>query len=314
MTKVIEPNLRIRQRIFGAIMTAWLGIPAVTTGGVAIATGSIETGLSVAAAPLLVLTITTMAIALGVTDKPTARIPVTMDPRSVRRMLERLVSIATKGLKSEDRFDAQRDIDDGIRQMTALLGKDPWIPVEGHKRIEAPVHMVMRAERISSCMLLGDWSEKRLGHDAEEYAELLASCLPSMVAVIRDFGLDPRNLVPAMTRLPGQDLGNPVPLPQLAAPVRSLADQWLNGDNTGVPEMERILADGAATRDLRSLEADWARARATSDPEDVDAVDASFKVGVDRISATLSEAIGLRARKDRDQLSTNVRYLDTKHA
>lgn len=310
---ITDPNRSLRHRIISGTIATWLGAPAVTAAITAFTTNSLETIALNAAGPFLPMTLVTLCVVLNITDVPTARLPSTMDPKSVRRMMDRIVSIATRGLRSQERFDAQRDIDRGMEQMTALLGKDPWITIEDHVRTDAPVHMLMRAERISGAMMLAEWSQKRLGHDQNEYAELLARCLPSMVAIIRDFGLDPRNLVPGTARLPGQDLSSPVPLPLLAAPVRNLADEWLNGDNTGVPEMERILADGAATRDLRSLEADWARARATSEPEDVDAVDASFRVGVDRISATLSEAIGLRARKDRDQLSTNVRYLDAKH-
>jgi len=309
-----NPNKTLRDRIVWGAMSAWFGIPAAVAGTTALATGNLEIGVITGMGPLVGISVIVMATIMTISHDPTIRAPATIDPVSVKRMMERLVSMATRGLRSEERHDAQRDVDRGIEQMTILLGKDPWIAVEDENPAEAPEHMEMRAERISQSMDLAEWSASRIGHDRKEYVGSLAGCLAAMVAIIRDFGLDPRGMVPGTRRLPGQDLGAPVPLPLLAAPVRTLADEWLNGDNAGVPEMERIVADTAATRELKALEADWARARATSEPENVDAVDASFRIGVDRISATLSEAITLRARKDRDQLSTNVRYLDAKHA
>lgn len=317
MSLPTDPNERRHHRKDQALLLTWA---AVVLGGlvnsyvgdytfvgyVACLVGCFVLGL------FAVLVVGAMIGVLG--DPPTRRIPAHMDPSSVSRMIERLRSISSIGLPARDRHDAQRDIDDGCSQLEAMFGKQPWIAVDKQPADQVPEHMALRSERIGQATDLGRWAADPKGRDRTDYAKHLATVLPTLVAVARDFGLDPRTLDPGTRRLPGQTLDDPVPLPELAAPVRALAREWLEGDNATVPTLERITADTAATGELDALEAAWAQARASNPPEEIDTVDASFRRGVDRISAALSDAIALRARSDRDVLDTNVRFLDSKHA
>lgn len=245
---------------------------------------------------------------------PTMRPELGTDMQAMNAMLTRLRDISRDGLPVSERQEAQSEIERAAVLLEQLLGSEPWVAVREFAAKEPKEHMRLRSESINDHIELGEWAARPNGTENRPYRRHLASILPTLVAVMRDFGLDPGTFAPVAKRLPGQDLGTPVSLPLLAAPVRTLANEWLTGDNASVPMLERITADAAAGRELDALEAAWANARVSSAPEDVDEVDAQFLKGVDRISATLSEAVALRARKDRDVLSTNVRYLDAKLA
>lgn len=243
----------------------------------------------------------------------TSALPAGCDPQALSRMLERLVSISRKGLSASDRMTAQREIDAGAEQIEHLFGKEAWVVANGLAANPVPDQMSIRSETIASCHRLGTLAARKHGTSTAYFQSLLAWILPTLVAVIRDFGLDPRSFAPSSRRLPGQDLGTPVAVPLLAARAHTLANEWLDGDNASVPMLDRIEADKAATTELDALETAWSQARSTTAEEDVDDVDASFQRGIDRLSAKLSETISLRSKIDRDALETNVRYLDAKH-
>jgi hypothetical protein len=244
----------------------------------------------------------------------TSALPAGSDPQALSRMLGRLVSISRKGLPAGDRMAAQREIDAGSEQIEHLFGKEAWVVANELAANPVPDQMSIRSETIASSEMLGRLAARKHGTSPAYFKTLLAWILPTIVAVIRDFGLDPKGFAPSSRRLPGQDLGTPVSVPLLASRARALACEWLDGDNAGVPMLDRIEADKAATVELDSLESAWSQARSTTPEQNVDEVDASFQRGIDRLSAKLSETIALRSKADRDALETNVRYLDAKHA
>lgn len=248
-----------------------------------------------------------------VSEMPTRSLPTGTDRRSFTIMVERLASISRSGLSPAERLHAQREIDAADEQLRHMLGKETWVSVAGLPSKPAEPNMRLRSEALSSNTEITRWSAAK--HGVFEYGlrTRLALLLPTIVAVIRDFGLDPKGFAPSTRRLPGQDLDHPTAIPLMAAPARTLAAEWLDGDNGSVPTVDRMDADKAATTELDALESAWAQARTTADAAQVDDVDASFQRGLDRISARLSAAIMLRARTDRDVLETNVRYLDVKH-
>lgn len=253
------------------------------------------------------------AAATFAAEAPTLALPKGFDRGSFPRMLDRLASISMNGLPPSERIAAQRDIDAGDEHLRHMLGKEAWVSVSGKNGEPVPETMRMRSEAITSRAMLAKWSSSKHGVFEAGFRNELAGILPTIVAIIRDFGLEPRGFAPSSRRLPGQDLGAPTAVPLLAAPARTLAAEWLNGDNGSVPMLDRIEADKAATTELDALESAWVQARSTTPPEEVDGVDASFQRGIGRLCATLSETIALRARTDRDVLETNVRYLDVKH-
>jgi hypothetical protein len=310
---VKDLNQRRFDRIIGGGFALWILIPVLNMATAMLPGFSYDgalgrsVGVFIMGAFMLMLTVSNMD------STPTRRLPDGFERRSLSIMLDRLIAIASKGLPAGERRTAQQEIDAGAEQLTLMLGKNPWVAIKGHDKHAAEEHMDQRADDLRRYSHIGKKAEKIHGTGTREFTENLSVVLTTMVAVIRDFGLDPRNLAPGNRRLPGQNLGDPVPLPRLAAPVRTLAEDWLKGDNASVPPLERITADTAATTELAALETAWANARSSAEPEDVDAVDESFGRGVDRISAALSDAIALRARTDRDALDVNVRYLDAKH-
>lgn len=252
-------------------------------------------------------------VVTAVEDKRTLAAPEGFDTSSFGRMLERLRTISRDGLSAADRIAAQRDVDAGSEHVHHILGKEPWVAVANLESKPASDQMRMRSDTMEEAARLGRFAGAKHGISAEIFRQELAAILPTIVAIVRDFGLEPRGFAPNSRRLPGQDLGTPTAVPLLAAPARTLAAEWLNGDNGSVPMLDRLEADKAATTELDALESAWAQARSTTPPEEVDGVDASFQRGIGRLCATLSETIALRARTDRDVLETNVRYLDVKH-
>lgn len=274
-------------------------------------------GFAVFAMGLIGSIVAALPVSFGIVtaaeDKRTLTLPEGFDASSFARMLERLRTISRDGLSAADRIPAQRDVDAGSDHIQHILGKEPWVAVANLQSKPASQQMRMRSDAMEEAARLGRFAGAKHGVSPEIFRQELAAILPTIVAIIQDFGLEPRGFAPSSRRLPGQDLGNPTAVPLLAAPARTLAAEWLNGDNGSVPMLDRLEADKAATTELDALESAWAQARSTTPPEEVDDVDASFQRGIGRLCATLSETIALRARTDRDVLETNVRYLDLKH-
>jgi hypothetical protein len=314
MSRVEDPNAKRADRMMGGLAASALALPPTLGVGMYMAGAH---GLAIGFVTLVVVMAEGMLgsmFANAMTCVPTMRPAIGTDMQAMSTMLKRLRDVSRHGLPASERHEAQSEIGRASELLEQMLGCEPWVAVREFTAQEPKEHMRLRSEYINDHVEIGEWAARPNGTEDRPFRRHLASILPTLVAVMRDFGLDPGTFAPEARRLPGQDLGTPISLPMLAAPVRTLANEWLTGDNASVPMLERITADAAAGRELDALEAAWANARVSSAPEDVDEVDAQFLKGVDRISATLSEAVALRARRDRDVLSTNVRYLDAKLA
>lgn len=251
--------------------------------------------------------------AVVVTDEHTLAPPKGFDTSSFDRMMHVLASMARNGLPASDRPEVQKAVQAGSDQIGYMLGKEPWVAAHGNQTGPIESHMRLRSEVLESAVTLRRYTMMRGGVHPPALRKELALILPTIVSVIRDFGLDPVGFAPVERRLPGQEIGDPSPVPMLSSHARRLADEWMGGNNASVPDLMRLEADKAATTELDELEGSWAQARSTTPSDRVDEIDASFRRGVDSISARLSETIALRARSDRDLLETNVRYLDAKH-
>lgn len=248
-----------------------------------------------------------------VTDKNTLAPPKGFDTSSFDRMMHVLASISRNGLPASDRNDVQKAVQAGSDQIGYMLGREPWVAAHGNQVGPVQEHMRLRSEDLEAAVKVRRYTRMRGGVYPPALRKELALILPTIVSVIRDFGLDPVGFASNGRRLPGQEISDPQPVPTLSSHARRLADEWLTGDNASVPALMRLEADKTATTELDDLESAWVHARSSAPADGIEEIDASFLKGIDRISARLSETIALRARNDRDLLETNVRYLDARH-
>jgi hypothetical protein len=251
-----------------------------------------------------------------VVDNPTRALPKGMSPLSIRSALWRLHEASQRGLLPNERLSTQRMIDDAVAQMRHLLdGQEPWIAAGMDMAKTDTRHLAVRGDVLwKSCSGLCKAAESPHGSNRLFMAAEINRIVPLMGSIAQDFGLDATGLVPTTARVAGQRLDHPVELPMLSAPLRRLAEEWSSKPNEGVDVLVRIEADGAAGKDLRALEAAWGAARDSASPEEVDAIDAKYMAGAERLCATLSQAIADRSKRNFDQLETTTRYIEQKHA
>lgn len=242
---------------------------------------------------------------------------------AVGDMARMLVRLSNEGLTPRERPAAQRVLDQGARALHDLMGEAPWLAAaradytsygdnlivfdENDHPASIGAQLQLHLERLAA---LG---ERPHGTGVRVARRTIHHTLPAMTAIARAFDLDVSGLAPTDRILPGMSTARPVLLGDMAGHVHQLAERWASSSNRDVDPMLRMDADAAAGRDLRDLERVWAAARASSAPEDVKAVDESYKRSTDALAATLSAALEAASKADADALTTHSGYIAAKH-
>ena len=238
-----------------------------------------------------------------------------MDVGSVRRLVEALGEGAQVGIRADQRMAIARDLAKASDLLTFMCGRPVWmIPSIVGAGTKMPVRLQLRGDK-----LLDDGEDlielvgRPYGADMGDLASAVARTAPVIASIARDFGFDPCDFAPSDRLLPGQVAGTQTSVPQIAAPVVALADEWLSGSRVNVPMLLANEADTAARGDLDQLQRAWKTARASAtDAEATKRVDETFSSTLSHISRKLGEAIAARSAGDEQDLHIQKHYIESK--
>jgi hypothetical protein len=270
---------------------------------------------------LQVMTLSSGMVAAGVTGfytlmtsgiEPTRSISDDIDPRSLSMLAREAIHMSQEGLSDRDRTRIHRLVQDASRQVEDQLGRQAWSFSIGMNH-HAEASMAQQGVFLSDMLDRIDLSSKPGGVEEELLTRIIAQATPHIRAICEGFGVDPAGFAEPTTILPGMRRKAVEALPDLDRTTRALAEEWMTGDREGVDPLLRLNADNAAGVELESLTRAWDRARASASIDNLERVDDDMRLGCRRICATLSEAIMARGRHDRDALTTQRRYLESKH-
>lgn len=289
--------------------------------------GLIMTGTSHGAASGAVLglmaTVVGMIPAIGFVQpnyRRTLALPAGMDAGRVEAMLAMLIHVSHEGLRPVDRASLQTTIDDASDVLSTMLGSTPRALLERSTAVIVPRRLSDRGDRLGE-LAPALVKEMHVPHGASYHT--VVNALVPMVQIVealaRDFGLDPAGfgaepVEPALGRADMARLAVADDPDSPAAAVRRLAQEWLQGPRRTSDDGVTAAAETAASSDIDELEAKWATARAHAVAQDLAGIDEEFAIGCRMLSARLSSAIHQRSAMLRDDLATDRRYLEAKHA
>ena len=318
-------NVRARRRGrlsnwgFGTIMTA--PMPAGVLIGLA-ATGTSQgafTGVLYGMMVMVVGMVPSMAFAQHYYRR-TLALPEGMDQGRVEAMLAMLIHVSHEGLRPVDRAALQTTIDDASDVLSAMLGSTPRALLERSTAVVVPRRLSDRGDRLAE-LAPALVKQMHVPHGASYHAvvDALMPMVQIVEALARDFGLDPAGfgaepVEPALGRADMARLVIADDPDSPAAAVRRLAQEWLQGPRRTSDDVVTAAAETAASSDIDELEAKWATARAHAVAQDLARIDEEFTIGCRMLSARLSSAIHQRSAMLRDDLATDRRYLEAKHA
>lgn len=251
-------------------------------------------------------------------QKITPRLPPGLDRGSVRRMVDALVAATRNGIDARGRLALLSDMQKAEQVISHIGEQSAWLKAAQNPKDLTPYltqHLMVRGEYLRGWGdQLAGFAETVNGVDATKLTNNIAWTWPLIASIARDFGIDTSGFEAPSRPVPGQLHGEPTPIPQIAAPTVSLANEWLSGTRDGVSELTAIAADTAAGRDLDELQRSWRAARMSAvDGDAVQRVDETFTTGLADLSRTLSDAITERSASDERDLRIQGRYIESKH-
>ena len=250
----------------------------------------------------------------------TLAFPESMDAGRVEAMLAMLIHVSHEGLRPVDRTALQTTIDDASDVLSTMLGSTPRALLERSTAVVVPRRLSDRGDRLAELApALVKHMHVPYGASYNAVVDALMPMVQVVEALARDFGLDPAGFgaEPVEPALGRADLARIVVSDDPDSPataVRRLAQEWLQGPRRTPDEGVTAAAEAAAGRDIDELEAKWATARAHAVAQDLVRIDEDFAIGCRMLSARLSSAIHQRSAMLRDDLATDRRYLEAKHA
>jgi hypothetical protein len=146
----------------------------------------------------------------------------------------------------------------------------------------------------------------------------IARMVGPVEVLCRALGLDPWTFGPNADSVPQWGLEDEASTDEessMLSPsreVRELGRTWIKGPQVGSSEVIAS-ANAAARDDLDDLERRWHTARSNAVRGDLERIDGDFAAGCGILADRLRDAIAHRSGILRDDLSTNLRYLESKH-
>lgn len=252
----------------------------------------------------------------------TLALPANMGPAQIRSISEDLSNAIKTGLHPDDRDRLQRNVMDACVTIERLTGRSPrWI-MEHDDPITVPSGLKDCAVQLrKSAKTLIREMEVENGGRMTVARSAVARMVGPVEVLCKALGLDPWTFGPNIDSIPqwmattsrdGASTDEESSMLSPSREVRELGRTWIKGPQVGSPEVVAS-ANAAARDDIDDLERRWHMARSNAVREDLERIDGDFAAGCGILADRLRDAIAHRSGILRDDLSTNLRYLESKH-